>query len=465
MASLLERLRASLDQHNLASEIDGTANFMPLATAMDEEPTGSPSSASASERLERKNAEAELFNEEPDNPNTDPDRQTSSRVPASASTEMVAYRSSSATNFAPSGEKSAQGLNSMSLMHGRAATSSPSDDISIDGEDTSMDTEDSVAPNSAPAGSPSSVNDIHQETLHVVKWARDVMAEGTFSDAPACLVTTHITRDTGTNAKVWTSAEYLKELQARHPLAFQQCPYAAATRISGFSYGWPIKNISVPIQSRVGRMRPKTLYRAVHDKMPYEGMSARGLEVCTTNALFFQRHVQNHFVWRCRQPSPFMSATSNLDRAVSFAAFFEARAMKRGYTAIKILKIDTTGEYWDHNVSRLWEANHIIQTLGLVNEPYHDYEYLVKNLIPREHVEVLDWDKHKDTYDPGRVVRSQHKTTFKSRERSYAKQQKKKKEKELLQGKPASTEKKKSLVPKRTTRFKSVISHSRKKKS
>jgi hypothetical protein len=196
--------------------------------------------------------------------------------------------------------------------------------------------------------------------------------------------------------------------------------------------------------------------------MPFDGIGARGHELITTNGLFFQRYVQNHIIWLCRQPSPFLSTSSELWRAVSFAAAFEAR----GSTGIKLLEISTTGQYWDHHISRLWEVNHLLEAFHLPKHEYHKNEYLVENFIPKEHITIFDWDDHdeRERLDPGAYHRTRHREKLKSDKLRYQehKEYKKRKCEENLQGEDIDDEK--IRVP-RTTKYKAVISQERKKRS
>lgn len=350
--------------------------------------------------------------------------------------------------------------------HSEQDTSPDSSDTdSVDGEATPMPS--SSAPKdcgtsnttSSPASGPdvSSHSDIPVEVLDVVRWARDKTPYHDWPDAPAWLVHSKANEYTGTNAKVWTTSEFLAELRTSHSLAFQQCPQASITHTGGFIHGQALRDISVPIRTCVGATRPRFLYRAVHDRMPHEGIGARGLKLFTTNGLFFQRHLQNHFAWICRQPSPFLSTSSELRRAVNFAAAFEAR----GYTGIKLLKISTTGEYWDHHLSRLFEVRHLLQALKLGSRIWHRNEYLVENAIPREHIVAYDWEENKTWLDRGGRSQMQQSNAL-ERYRLRCKRLKARIEKEREEN-PEDDTPKSRLV--RTTRFKSVVSYSRRNKS
>jgi hypothetical protein len=85
--------------------------------------------------------------------------------------------------------------------------------------------------------------------------------------------------------------------------------------------------------------------------------------------------------------------TSARETAVVFASVYAEK--KR--TGIKILEVDTNGEYWDHNISRLWEVKHLLQSFRMLRKGYHLNEYLVENVIPPEHItKTYVWDNQRD---------------------------------------------------------------------
>lgn len=310
-----------------------------------------------------------------------------------------------------------------------------------------------------------SEDDIPLEELKVVRWARKVCTHVENKNAKAWLLRTASNKDTGINAKVRTSPEYLQELKAAHPLDFQNCPHAAVTRAPGFVRGQPLTTISLTIRTCVGTERPATLFRAIHDGMPHGGIGARGLELTTTNGLFFQRYVQNHFTWNCRQPSPFLSTSCERKRAVKFAIAFDAK----GHTGIKVLEIKTTGKYWDHHISRLWDVKHLLAACHLKDKDYHKHEYLVENVIPKEHItRVYNWDDGHDQQilDPrGRLEIEYYVQQAKDEEKfeglaEYAANAAKRKRDDELEGGAEAKE-----YVGRTNKFQAVISHARKRRA
>lgn len=363
--------------------------------------------------------------------------------------------------------------------HAEEAASSSSTPINVTGQDSpsppiAADDGDGLfgGPDAPGIGNPGSVpaslppptpglaapSDIEQEELKVVRWARKDVYYVNRPDAQAWLVHTVPNTDNATNARIWTTPSYLEELISRYTLASNSAFVAATTRASSFSRGRPIEDISVKIRTCVGDARPTTLYRAVHDGMPFDGICARGFEVITTNSLFFQRHLQNHLKWTCRQPSPFLSASSELPRAASFAAAFAAR----GRTAIKILEIDTTGVDWDHNISRLWKVDDLRSAFGLHWKEYHRYEYLIENLIPNKHIRVYDWEEEQERLDPdGRLRETQINTveSFKRLNERVSEIRKRKREEEPEEADFEACERAPG-----TNKFRAVISQ-RKKRS
>jgi hypothetical protein len=222
-------------------------------------------------------------------------------------------------------------------------------------------------------------------------------------------------------------------------------------------------DIALTIRTCVGSKRPATLFRAIHDGMPHGGIGARGLELTTTNGLFFQRYVQNHFTWNCRQPSPFLSTSCERNRAVKFAIAFA----NKGHTGVKVLEIKTTGKYWDHHISRLWDVKHLLTEFRLRHKDYHKHEYLVENVIPKEHItRVYNWDDKRDQefLDPrGRLAIEYYKQQAKDEEKFEKLAEhatvKRKRDDELEGG-----AKGKKYVG-RTNKFQAVISHSRKRRA
>lgn len=300
------------------------------------------------------------------------------------------------------------------------------------------------------------------EELKVIRWGPDVIEHVVSPKAKAWLLRTASNDENGINAKIRSLPTYLEKLKSEHPRDFLNCPHAAVSRAAAFKLGQPIMNAALTIRTCVGPERPEKLYRAIHDKMPHDGIGARGLEVTNANGLFFQRYLQNHFSSNCRQPSPFLSTSSEIDRAVSYAASYQ----DKGFTGIKVLEIDTAGEYWDHHISRLWEVKRLLAWFGLRHKPYYKHEYLVENVIPKEHISrVYSWDVEKDReeLDPrGRIQ-----DAYWDQKNKQADMFERLAEDDAIRKREAErcgfdVVERKKYVPK-TNRFKAVISHARKR--
>ncbi|KAB5559592.1 hypothetical protein GE09DRAFT_60982 [Coniochaeta sp. 2T2.1] len=358
MASLLARLRAAAEQHNIIPETEFAANPMSFATDIDEETPKSPSPTA--EGVEADDADGWLFEDELDNADTESDREAMHEIAASASTEMVLYQSRPSSDHAHSDEQAPLDSTALSDLVGRlwspATASSPE-----------PDQESLHADEMSPPPTSTNPDDIPLEELKVARWARRDSTYKAFPNAKAWQCTVQANRELGINAKIRTSTDYRKEILTEYPLASHQNLFVTSARRSGFVNGRALLNLSLTILTCVGEARPARLYRAIHDKMPHNGIGARGLSLTNTNGLFFQRFLQNHFTWNCRQPSPFLSTSSELRVALNYVFSFE----QRRYTGIKLLEISTTGKYWDHHISRLWEVKHILSKLQLRHKDFH----------------------------------------------------------------------------------------------
>lgn len=185
--------------------------------------------------------------------------------------------------------------------------------------------------------------------------------------------------------------------------------------------------------------------------MPFEGIAARGFEIVNTTGLFFQYHVQNHLSWICRQPSPFLSISSEKWRAVSFAAAFH-----------KLLEIDSTGEDWDHNISRLWNVEDVCGIFGLKFQEYHRNEYLVESFTPQKHItRIYDLDSYDQwqLVDPGASHRNRQQEKM---EKLAELKERRKREREEEEEEEETDADRKTYVP-WTKEYKTVISQARKK--
>jgi hypothetical protein len=115
---------------------------------------------------------------------------------------------------------------------------------------------------------------------------------------------------------------------------------------------------------------------------------------------------------------------------------FEAR----GKCGIKLLVIDTDGEYWDHSESRLWNFGATMRRLGMAAPKYTDSEFLVENSIPPDHIRHFDWDKVKQRVDPEGRKRQHWRTQFEGQEEER-RQRKRRREEEDQGDRPAKERK------------------------
>lgn len=263
---------------------------------------------------------------------------------------------------------------------------------------------------------------VPEEVMLVAKWARKHCEHFRFPDAPAWLVKSIKTHG---GYRMWTTGREMEEIRKLYPEACRRNLVSMDRRGPGiFANGQPLLGLTCPILTCGGVHRPRTLYRAVHADMPHGGTKARGIDKIRNDPLFFQRHMQNHLRWCCRRPSPFISTASRLDVAVKFACMFEAR----GKHAIKILVIDTEGEYWDHGQSRLWDVGRTMSRLGMAAPEYTRFEYLVEHSIPSNHIGSFDWDEVKERLDDGGMWRKYWRKQFKGQESQKADRKRKRKE-------------------------------------
>ncbi|KAF9870990.1 hypothetical protein CkaCkLH20_11407 [Colletotrichum karsti] len=164
-----------------------------------------------------------------------------------------------------------------------------------------------------------------------------------------------------------------------------------------------------------GKYRPKFLYRAFHSEIPNNGIKSRLGR--GTDPIFLHIHLRKHLRWRCREASPFLSATNDWAKAVRIALLYE----KRGHTGIKIIKFATNGEGWDHNVQRMWRARSLLYQMGLKNDnrKYLDNEYLIEHSIPEASiVKVYDWIDRQKFLDPSGRVQNQVRLELKEKQRA-----------------------------------------------
>jgi hypothetical protein len=249
---------------------------------------------------------------------------------------------------------------------------------------TTQQPEDSSA---AHASGANSSTDVPVETLNVVRWSRKPVFQEEQPEHLTWLI--HSKTVPGRDARVCTTPDIQTELQSAHRQAYDDHLCTITSNRTSFRKGRVMLDSSVPIKTCGGQERPRVLWRAVHDGMPHGGIGARSLGLVETDGIFFQRFLQNHLVWICRQPSPFISVANKRDKALSMAAAFAAR----GRTGIRILEISSVGEHWEHGQSRLWDVMALLASFHLEQKIFYEHEYLVERSIPSQHIiKSYDWD-------------------------------------------------------------------------
>ncbi|KAH0420771.1 hypothetical protein CcaCcLH18_13813 [Colletotrichum camelliae] len=142
--------------------------------------------------------------------------------------------------------------------------------------------------------------------------------------------------------------------------------------------------------------RPRKLYRAIHSGQPHDGMMSR--LGCGSDAIFFHHHLRRHLRWQSREPSPFLSATDSLKKAVRIAAIYIAK----GFHDVRIIKFNAQGPGWDHDVHRMWNPRELARTLSPGDDKdYLDNEVLIEHSIPKDSIiGTYRWQEHKARLDP-----------------------------------------------------------------
>jgi len=108
------------------------------------------------------------------------------------------------------------------------------------------------------------------------------------------------------------------------------------------------------------------------------------------DSLDFQIHLENHLDWYNWNPSPFLSATSNLDKAVRLCRKFKEKYR----TGVQLLIIDTQKPGWEHNTQRLWDLKELVHAFDLEWKPFYSDEYLIEQSIPLGSVLFrMDWEE------------------------------------------------------------------------
>ena len=135
---------------------------------------------------------------------------------------------------------------------------------------------------------------------------------------------------------------------------------------------------------------PETLWRSIHGGYHGNGILARGnnpqafgtygYRIPLTGANF-QLHVENHFRWPSRMLSPFLSATSNKDKAFAMCKGFQ----ELGFADVQLLEINARDLVQDPNVN-IWHSQEVVRTFELEGMTYHAHEYLIAHAIPAQYI-------------------------------------------------------------------------------
>ncbi|KAF6793341.1 hypothetical protein CSOJ01_13978 [Colletotrichum sojae] len=96
------------------------------------------------------------------------------------------------------------------------------------------------------------------------------------------------------------------------------------------------------------------------------------------------RDLRKHLRHQCREPSPFLSATSKFFNAREIAQRYE----RKGHGGVKIIRFETDGPHWNHKVQRLWYPRDVLRQLGVSCDGKSNLEdeYLFEHSIPEESI-------------------------------------------------------------------------------
>ncbi|KAK1596921.1 uncharacterized protein LY79DRAFT_701131 [Colletotrichum navitas] len=171
--------------------------------------------------------------------------------------------------------------------------------------------------------------------------------------------------------------------------------FISTSRDHGAVNGVAMLSTSHEVHTEGGLSRPQVLYRVTHRGQPNNGIKSRLKR--GSDPIFLQLHLQKHLNVRCRERSPFLSATPDRVKALELAA----KQAAKGIPGVQVIEFKTSGPGWDHNTQRLWGARSLLLQFGLDTAPRFDKEYLVEHSIPEESiVSRLDWKQDKQKLDP-----------------------------------------------------------------
>ncbi|KAI3543097.1 hypothetical protein CSPX01_06410 [Colletotrichum filicis] len=234
--------------------------------------------------------------------------------------------------------------------------------------------------------------------------------------------------------------DYVEIVRNQFPGLFDTMKHS---RNSGCVNGTALLSIEHTVSTVDAEERPEYLYRTIHGSQPYGGTEARLGR--GTDPIFLHIHLRKHLRWRCRESSPFLSATNSMEKAVRIATLYELR----GFHNITILKFQTTGTAWDHDVQRLWNPKSLLRELNLHEDlmPWLDNEFLVEHSIPKSSI-VKRWDwgsySQQNEVDPLRLYRKAARFFYEGRERVATERKKRRDAEKKKEAEHASARKRKA---------------------
>ncbi|KAL2875097.1 hypothetical protein SGCOL_009669 [Colletotrichum sp. CLE4] len=216
--------------------------------------------------------------------------------------------------------------------------------------------------------------------------------------------------------------EYVQVLKDQFPRVLDVMKHSSH---SGCVNGTALLSIDQSVSTVDAETRPQYLWRTIHGDQPHGGIKARLGR--GTDPIFLHLHLRKHLRWRCRELSPFLSATDSREKAIRIALMYELR----GFQNITILRFQTTGLAWDHEVQRLWDPKSLLRDLNLHGDvmPWLDNEFLVEHSIPESSIRRrYKWPSNKGMIDPGQRFESlarfyyegKHNMSIKAKERREA---------------------------------------------
>ncbi|KAI8305522.1 hypothetical protein K4K61_005224 [Colletotrichum sp. SAR11_59] len=159
--------------------------------------------------------------------------------------------------------------------------------------------------------------------------------------------------------------DYVEEINSNFPQALIAMDNS---RNVGCLNGIALLNSRIKITTLSGLDRPRELYRAIHSGQPDDGIKSR------------------------------LGPTNDLKKAVRIAAIYVAK----GFDDVRIIRFNTQGPGWDHNLNRMWNPRELARMLSPRDDKkYLDNEVLIEHSIPKDSIlETYRWQEHKAHLDP-----------------------------------------------------------------